>query len=309
MRVLISGGAGFIGSHVVDDFSAGHQRNLPSNVPVFEVDVCDSNRLQTVFNEVRPDWVCHLAAQMSVTHSMKEPVFDAKVNVIGLLEVLSNSARCGVKRIVFASSGGVIYGDVSMPASEDSPACPISPYGISKWVGEQYTQFFAREHGLQAVALRYANVYGPRQNPDGEAGVVAIFSKQLLLTGIATINGDGKYVRDYVYITDVARATVLALESELQSQFVVMNVGTGQGADVNELEALIRAEVQLIWNSAGRTGMVSKSQYCKARIGDLRSSLICADRARQALGWKPEVTLPDGLSRTVKWFASNNRLE
>jgi UDP-glucose 4-epimerase len=178
MKVIVTGGAGFIGSHIVDaliakghspfvidNLSSGRRQNLPNDVPLFEMDIRNGARLSDVFDEVRPDWVCHQAAQMSVSRSMREPVFDAEVNVIGLLNVFDQAARVGVQRVVFASSGGVLYGDVAMPATEEFPKRPMSPYGISKWVGEQYLEFFARERGMQGIALRYSNVYGPRQNP------------------------------------------------------------------------------------------------------------------------------------------------
>lgn len=317
MRVLITGGAGFIGSHVVDgliknghqpfvvdDFSTGSRRNLPTGVPVFEVDVCDGPRLATVFDEVKPDWVCHQAAQMSVSRSMREPVYDAKINVLGLLQVLDNAARTGVEKFVFASSGGVLYGDVATPAAEDSEARPISPYGIAKWVGEQYLQFFVRDRGLQAVALRYANVYGPRQNPNGEAGVVAIFSKRLLAGDAATINGDGRYIRDYVYVTDVAAANILALERRIPPPFVPLNIGTGHGTDVNELAAIVREHVQSIWKIAGRSEIAPECRHGEPRTGDLRSNLVCAVKAQQILDWTPSVQLHDGLRRTVAWFSA-----
>ncbi|MGH7202341.1 MAG: NAD-dependent epimerase/dehydratase family protein [Planctomycetaceae bacterium] len=318
MRVLVTGGAGFIGSHIVDqliaaghepavidDLSSGVRGNLPDPVPLYEVDVRDAEGVTRVFEEVRPQWVCHQAAQMSVSRSVREPRFDAEVNLIGLLNVLENAVRAGAERVVFASSGGVLYGDVSQPAGEDHPAAPVSPYGISKWGGEQYLQFYAREHGLRAVALRYSNVYGPRQNPHGEAGVVAIFSRAMLAGRAATINGDGRYLRDYVYAADVARANVLSLEAEFAEPFIPLNVGTGQGTDVNELAESLRALAQ----SHRPSGEVPAPEHGPARPGDLRSSLVSAERARTLLGWEPRISLPDGLRETVGWFAAQGSRE
>lgn len=320
MRVLVTGGAGFIGSHIVgallqrghqpfavDNLSTGRRDNLPQGVPLFEVDICDGPQLAAVFDSVKPDWVCHQAAQMSVSRSMREPVVDAEVNVMGLLNVLDNSARVEARKFVFASSGGVLYGDVSTPASEDSPASPISPYGIAKWVGEKYLEFFTRERGLQGVALRYANVYGPRQNPHGEAGVVAVFCQRMLAGEQATINGDGRYVRDYVYVLDVARANVLALEAELPVSFVAFNIGTGRGTDVNQLAEMVQREVQVIWNSGGRSDSVPDCHHGEARSGDLRSNLVLAERAIRILGWHPEMPLAEGIQRTVNWFAGGRQ--
>jgi len=321
MRVLVTGGAGFIGSHIVDALRArGHQpfvvdnlvsgtrQNLPPDVSLYEVDICDVRRLAAVFDEVQPDWVCHQAAQMSVSRSMREPAFDAEVNVLGLLRVLENATRVGVRRIVCASSGGVLYGDVSEPATENQPARPVSPYGLSKWAGEQYLAFFARERQMQGVALRYSNVYGPRQNPHGEAGVVAIFSQRMLAGDVATINGDGRYIRDYVYGTDVALANVLALEAALPSDFVTLNIGTGIGTDVNELAQQIRANVELCWSKSGRAGTVPACAHGDPRSGDLRCNLVSAARARQLLNWEPTVSLAEGLQLTVNWFAEHRGL-
>lgn len=316
MRVLVTGGAGFIGSHIVDELrgrghepfvvdnlSTGSRDNLADDVPFYEVDVCDAERLAAVFDEVRPQAVCHQAAQMSVSRSVREPAFDAEVNILGLLRVLDGAVRVGASQIVFASSGGVLYGDVFEPAGEEHAAAPISPYGISKWAGEKYLEFYSREHGITGVALRYSNVYGPRQNPLGEAGVVAIFSTKMLAGQTATINGDGRYDRDYVFASDVARANVLSLEADLSDGFVALNVGTGAKTDVNELAASIRAHSAKCRQRTGLPAEVPAPLHGPARPGDLRSSLVSAERARATLGWKPQIPLESGLQMTVEWFA------
>jgi len=316
MRILITGGAGFIGSHIVDacraaghqpfvldDLSSGSRANIPDGVPLFVADICDGPKVASIFDEVRPDAVSHQAAQLSVSRSVREPVFDAQVNVLGLLNVCTQALRVGVRRLVFASSGGVLYGDVFAPATEDAPANPISPYGISKWAGERYLQFFVREHGISAVALRYANVYGPRQNPHGEAGVVAIFCQRLLRGESATINGDGRYDRDYVYGPDVAQANFQALLSDRPPGFAAYNIGTGIATDVNQLATVIREHVQSARVQRGRKGNLSPLNHGPARAGDLRSSLVDAGLAKRELGWTPQTPLADGLRQTVAWFA------
>ena len=315
MRVLVTGGAGFIGSHiverllagghepsVVDDLSSGRRENLPDQVPLFEVDICDEQSLSRVFDELQPEMVCHQAAQMSVSLSVRRPAYDAEVNVLGLLRVLEHSVRVGARRVVFASSGGVLYGDVFEPADENHPSAPISPYGISKWVGEKYIEFFTREHGITGVALRYANVYGPRQNPHGEAGVVAIFCEKMLAGETSTINGDGKYVRDYVYVDDVAEANVLAMNAELPGKFAAFNIGTGSGTDVNALASQVHQLCQACWNESGHPGEIPAPIHGTARAGDLRSSLVSAKKAETQLQWRPRLPLPDGLKNTVQWF-------
>jgi len=316
MRILITGGAGFIGSHVadalvqrghvvhvLDDLSSGRRENLPDVVPLHVGDIRDKPRLQEVFDKLRPEAVCLQAAQLSVSRSVLEPHFDADVNLLGLLAVLENCVRTGTSKVVFASSGGVLYGDVCEPAPETTPSNPISPYGISKWCGEKYLEFFAREHGLRTVALRYSNVYGPRQNPHGEAGVVAIFAERMLDSQPTTINGDGRYIRDFVYVKDVAQANLLALEAGLPEAFAAFNIGTGTPTDVNELASETR---ELCLESARRAGCeisIPIPVHGPPRAGDLRSSLVSNVKAREALGWTPHVALRDGLRETVEWFS------
>jgi UDP-glucose 4-epimerase len=320
MKILVTGGAGFIGSHIVDallaaghvvavldDLSSGSRDNLPPGVPLHVADIVDAAAVGRAVAAEKPDAICHQAAQMSVSRSVREPLFDAQVNCIGLINVLDAAVRQGCGRFVFASSGGVLYGDVTTPAPESTPANPVSPYGITKWVGERYLKFYAEEHGLAAVALRYSNVYGPRQNPHGEAGVVAIFCKKLLAGEPATINGDGRYVRDYVYGPDVARANLIAITADLPAiqpkTLTSLNIGTGLGTDVNELEAQLRQALAATLADRGRSAPLPQPLYGPARPGDLRSNLVDASRAAQFLGWKPTVSFADGLASTAAWFA------
>jgi len=317
MRVLVTGGAGFIGSHVTDqllaaghtvaafdDLSSGSEENLAPEVELFRGDIRDSRQVSQVFEELKPQCVSLQAAQVSVAVSVSDPVLDAQANVIGLLSVLEAARHAGVERVTFASSGGAIYGDVTEPATEEFDGEPISPYGISKWVGEQYLKFYANTYQMQCVALRYANVYGPRQNPHGEAGVVAVFSTRMLQGEGVRINGDGKYVRDYVYVEDVARANMAAFEAELPSGCGVFNVGTAEGTDVNELEALVRKSAIAAREVAEETSDIPVPVFGPARVGDIRSSLIDPSYTIRALDWNPETDIELGIQKTVDWFAS-----
>jgi UDP-glucose 4-epimerase len=320
MKVLVTGGAGFIGSHVVDalleaghavavldDLSSGTPANLPATVRLHVGDIVDASAMRRAFDAEQPDAVCHQAAQMSVSRSVREPLFDAQVNCIGLINVLDAAVSHGCRRFVFASSGGVLYGDVTAPAPETAPADPVSPYGITKWLGERYLRFYAAEHGIAAVALRYSNVYGPRQNPHGEAGVVAIFCRRLLGGEPASINGDGRYLRDYVYGPDVARANLLALVSNAAplrpGTLTSLNIGTGVGTDVVTLEAALRESVGGLLESRGSPTRPPAPVHGPARPGDLRSSLVDATLAGAVLGWRAEVPLEAGIARTAEWFA------
>ena len=302
MKTLITGGAGFIGSHVademvkqgldvavVDDLSSGSKENLNAEAVFYEMDIA-SPKLHEVFEQERPDVVHHLAAQISVADSVRNPVKDAMINVVGSVNLLENCVRYGVKKIIFSSSGGTVYGATEqLPAVEDLPFSAMSPYGVTKICMEYYLPFYKTEHGLDYTVLRYANVYGPRQDPHGEAGVVAIFAQAMLSGKTPTINGDGKYVRDYVYAGDVARANYLAVDRGPSDAF---NIGTGESTDVNQLYAMI----------ADAVGFHEKPLSGPHRAGDLRRNFLDVSKAARFLGWQPQVQLQQGLEQTVKFF-------
>jgi UDP-glucose 4-epimerase len=309
-RVLVSGGAGFIGSHIVaahraagdavtvlDDLSSGRVENLPPDVPLVRADVRSAEARQLVASGGFAV-LNHHAAQMDVRRSVEDPVFDAQVNVLGLLNLLEGARAGGVRRIVFASSGGTVYGDAAAPPTpETAPKLPASPYGTAKLTSEYYLATFAQLFGVEAVALRYSNVYGPRQNPHGEAGVVAIFAKRLLGGEPITIYGDGAQTRDLVYVEDVAAANLFAAERPLPPLESIdaraYNVGTSVETSVNRL-------AELLMQSTGRPGEIRRAP---ARAGEILRSALDVSKAARGLGWRPEVALPEGLSRTVRWVA------
>jgi UDP-glucose 4-epimerase len=302
MKVLVTGGAGFIGSHlvdrlvlegheaiVVDNLVTGKRRNLNRAARFYKMDV-QSWRLERVFRNERPNVVMHLAAQMDVRKSVEDPMFDAQVNVLGTLNVLQQAVKHGVRKVIFSSSGGAIYGEQeTYPAPETHVLKPLSPYGLSKLCGEQYLSYFQRVSGLQAVSLRYANVYGPRQDPEGEAGVVAIFIQKMLNNEQPVINGNGRQTRDFVFVDDVVEANLALMGQETQGTY---NVGTGVETSINDL---FRILVQ-------HTGSTCKEIHGPAKKGEQARSVIDSMKLRQEVSWEPKADLSDGLKKTVEYF-------
>ncbi|MDZ7291102.1 MAG: GDP-mannose 4,6-dehydratase [candidate division KSB1 bacterium] len=305
MKILVTGGAGFIGSHIADAFIAhGHQvtiidnlvtgrrENINPQATFHLMDIRDA-QIAEVFQRERFEVVCHQAAQMDVRRSVADPRYDAEVNILGTLNLLQQCKSTGVKKFLFASTGGAIYGEqMRFPADEEHPTWPASPYGVSKLTCEKYIFFFAKTCGLRYVFLRYANVYGPRQSPHGEAGVVAIFSTRLLKGEQPVINGDGKQTRDYVYVGDVVRANLLALNYPENDYF---NIGTGIETDVNTIFHRL--------NEATGAGM--KEYHGPTKEGEQLRSVLSYDKARRLLNWQPKVSLTEGLKETVEWFRNH----
>ena len=298
MRAIVTGGAGFIGSHVaealvargdevhvLDDLTSGKPENVPAGA---ELHVADVREPDGVFDTVKPERVFHLAAQASVSVSVKEPRFDAEVNVLGTVAVLVAALDHGAQ-VVFASTGGAIYGECERPAREDDERRPLSPYGTSKLAGEEYLAAWNRLHGTGHVSLRYGNVYGPRQDPHGEAGVVAIFLRAVADGRRPTIFGDGNDVRDYVYVGEVARATLAASDRSGG----VLNVATGSPTSVLDLVEAMRAA----------TGREIDPVHGEPRLGDLRRSVLDPSLAKLELHWRSEVSLEDGLRETWRFFS------
>ncbi|HET9037924.1 MAG TPA: NAD-dependent epimerase/dehydratase family protein [Myxococcaceae bacterium] len=302
MKVLVTGGAGFIGSHVtdvfldaghevwaLDDLSSGRRENLRPEVRLVVLDIRSPDAARMVESE-RFEVMCHLAAQMDVRRSVADPRFDAEVNIAGFLNLLEAARKSGVRKVVFSSTGGAIYGEQDVhPAPESHPTRPVSPYGVSKASGELYLGYYRAQYGLASVALRYANVYGPRQNPHGEAGVVAIFSERLIRGETCAINGTGEQTRDFVYGPDVARANLLAATRDVQGP---INIGTGIETEVNRLYALL----------ARAAGVDRPAQHAPAKPGEQMRSSVDPSLAAKVLGWRPAVALEEGLQRTIGWF-------
>jgi len=305
MRILVTGGAGFIGSHIVDQCVAlghevavidnlweeggGKEQNLNPEARFFRADITDDAALQSIFDEVRPEVVSHQAAQHSVAISTKNPQLDARVNVLSLLNVLTNCTRVGTRKIVFASSGGTYGTAARLPIEEEVVQRPESPYGITKMVAEHYLRYWQEANGLSYTALRYGNVYGPRQDPNGEAGVIAIFARRFLNHESVRIDWDGNQKKDYVFVGDVALANLLAIEHGDNDIFCL---GTGRAASVNELYNALAAII----------GYKPEIVRAPKRPGDIYLTYFDYQKAERILGWKPHTTLKVGIEKTVEFF-------
>ncbi len=308
LRILITGGAGFIGSHaadrlvaaghevaVLDNLSTGRREYVPATARFFPYDIKSREAFDLVLN-LRPQVIFHFAAQMSVQVSVANPLADAEDNILGSLNLFQAATQAGVKKIVFASTGGALYGDdAPLPVREDFPPQPESPYGVAKLAVEHYLHFYHRQFGIIPVVLRYANVYGPRQNGQGEAGVVAIFIEKFLADVQPVINGDGLQTRDFVYVGDIVAANELALDYPEAGTF---NIGTGRETDIRTIYLSLQEF----------TGSARGPVHGPAKPGEQRRSVLDSTLARQKLGWQPRISLAEGLARTVAAFREAGNL-
>jgi UDP-glucose 4-epimerase len=306
MKVIVTGGAGFIASHitdvlaengyevcVIDSLTKGKRSNVNLKAMLHVVDITDAKKLDEVFAREKPLFVIHHAAQINIRTSIENPAEDMRHNILGTLNILECCKKHGVKKIVFASSGGAVYGEpIKLPCNENHPTNPICPYGIAKLAAEYYIKFYGIIHGINYTILRYSNVYGPRQNAKGEAGVISIFSDKMLNGEEVSIFGDGEQTRDFVYVKDVAQANLLALKNGANK---IINIGTGKQTSVNQLYKEMNALIKK-----------GKMKHTLSVAGEVRHSYLDITLAKKELGWEPKTMIREGLKKTVKWFEKEN---
>jgi len=302
MKILVTGGAGFIASHVVDAYvdlghelvvvdnlSTGEAKNVNPAAKFIEADITDQEKIQAIIRSEKPDVINHHAAHIQVGYSVQNPQFDAQNNIIGLLNIMEATREVGVKKVIMAATGGAMYGNKQTPFSEELKEEPLSPYGISKRSGELYLNYYHEIHGIPFISLRYSNVYGPRQNPHGESGVIAIFLEMMLEGKNPVINGDGTHTRDYVYVSDVVQANILALESDFVGE---LNIGTKTEISTNEVWRKLVTELNI----------EIEEQHGPERIGEQVTSSLDYAKAKAVLGWEPAVNFDEGVKKVVTWY-------
>ncbi len=302
MKILVTGGAGFIASHVsdlyikeghevaiLDNLSTGKEEFVNPKAQFFQADIRDQEQIKKIINDFQPDVINHHAAHIQVGYSVENPQFDAENNILGLLNIMQAAKDHGVKKVMMASTGGAMYGNKPTPFNEEMKEEPLSPYGVSKRAGELYLNYYHELYDIPYIALRYSNVYGPRQNPHGESGVIAIFSEMIAEGKQPVINGDGTHTRDYVYVADVARANLLALDSDFVGE---VNIGTAREISTNDVFRQVVAEFEVN----------VEEQHGPARPGEQVTSSLDYSKAKDVLGWEPTVKFEEGVKRVVEWY-------